>query len=209
MTRLLAWCNEWSLGIDALDEDHRALVEALTDISLRYCPQASALVRGARATAGVSGAGAPVSLVEALSGFGEKLRVHCRREDAFLRAIEYTEREQHETQHVALMATFDSLVQDYRGRAIQVFDAVGQELVRDWLLGHIVSDDRDFAQVYFALCGLDGADATPRQAPGYATRDAASRRSGPGYAASYQGAQRNSGNASRAIAIGIAMPKPW
>ena len=201
MTILLAWRNEWSLGIDALDDDHRALVEALTDISLRYCPQASALVRGARA---VGGAPAQATLVEALSDFGQKLRVHCRRETAFLRAIDYTEREEHEAQHVVFMDSFDSLVQDYRGRQIQVFDDVGQELVRDWLLGHIVGDDRDFAQVYFALCGLDGSDAMLRQAAGYATTGAASRSAGP-----YNGAQRNSGNASRAIAMGIAMPKPW
>ena len=159
MSKLLTWRNEWSLGIGALDADHRALIEALIDISLRYCPQATAPVafpRGVPAPGTGEGSG-PTGLAEALVAFGDKVRAHCRREEAFMRAIDYERRGEHEVLHVALMARFDAMVHDCRVRGVQVFDDIGQEWVRDWLLGHIVGCDREFARVYFALVGLEDA----------------------------------------------------
>ncbi|WP_295393541.1 hemerythrin domain-containing protein [uncultured Thiodictyon sp.] len=195
MTILLAWRNEWSLGIDALDDDHRALVESLTDICLRYCPQASVL---APLGGALRGAPARLSLVDALSDFGDKVRMHCRREEAFLRAIGYHESAEHEAQHAALMVQFDAMLSDYRARGVQVFDSPTREWVRDWLLVHIVDGDREFVRSYFALCGLEGVGAAPRAD---ATRDARGR---------CTGARCSPWNASRdsAIAIGIAVPKP-
>jgi len=166
MSKLLTWRTEWSLGIGALDADHRALVEALIDISLRYCPQAAAPVafpRGVPAPGRDAGTGRS-GLAEALAAFGDKVRAHCRREEAFMRAIDYARRGEHEALHVALMEKFDAMVSDCRARGIHVFDDIGQEWVRDWLLGHIVGCDREFARVYFALVGLEGAQVRPGEA---------------------------------------------
>lgn len=152
MTKLLTWRKEWLLGIGVLDADHRALVEALTDISLRFCPQAVAPVPfPGRVT--VVGAG----LADALAAFGEKVRAHCRREEAFMRAIDYDRWSEHAELHVILMAKFDAMVRDYRVQGAQVFDEVGQAWVRDWLLGHIIGSDREFALAYFNLVGLESA----------------------------------------------------
>ena len=157
MSRLLTWRNEWCLGIGALDADHRALVEALIDISLRYCPQAAAPVAFPRGVPTPGTASGRNGLAEALTAFGDKVRAHCRREEAFMRAIGYARQAEHEEQHVVLMTKFDAMVRECRARGILVFDDIGQEWVRDWLLGHIVGCDRDFARVYFSLVGLESA----------------------------------------------------
>jgi hemerythrin len=150
MPKLLTWRKEWSLGIGVLDADHRALIEALTDICLRYCPQAAshAPFPGRVATPAIA-------LADALATFGEKVRAHCRREEAFMRAIDYDRWSEHAELHVILMTRFDAMVRDCRARGTQVFDEVGQAWVHDWLLGHIIGSDREFAYAYFNLVGLE------------------------------------------------------
>ena len=152
MPKLLTWRKEWSLGIGVLDADHRALVEALTDISLRYCPQAVAHVPFPGRLPGPG-----FGLAEALAGFGERMRAHCRREEAFMRAIDYDRWSEHAELHVILMAKFDAMVRDCRVRGTQVFDEIGQAWVHDWLVGHIVGSDREFARAYFNLVGLESS----------------------------------------------------
>jgi hemerythrin len=124
MTKLLIWRDEWSLGIDALDADHRALVGTLIDISLRFCPQAALppdLPGDARApVTPVSTAAASADLIAGLVAFGVKVQAHFRREEAFMRAIRYAQTEQHATEHVVLMTQFDAMLSDWRGRAITV-----------------------------------------------------------------------------------------
>jgi hemerythrin len=158
MTKLLIWRNEWSLGIDALDADHRALVGTLIDISLRFCHQAALpadLPGRAKAPVTPVSSGAPAAdLIEALVGFGVKAQAHFRREEAFMRAIHYAQSEQHAAEHAVLVSQFKAMLRDWRGRAITVFDDAARERVCQWLLTHILESDRRFAKVYFDLCGL-------------------------------------------------------
>lgn len=150
MSARLTWRNEWSLGIDVLDADHRSLVEALFDISLRYCPQAMPPAARSAATGAVA-----TRLAAALNAFRDKARCHFRREEAFMRAIDYERCEEHEAAHAALLAGLDAMVHGCLERSDRVFDEIGQAQLRDWLLGHILVRDRELVRVYFALCGLE------------------------------------------------------
>lgn len=159
MSVRLTWRNEWSLGIGVLDEDHRSLVETLIDISLRYCPQAIppvAMPPAARSAAPSTGTGAVATgLAAALNAFRDKARCHFRREEAFMRAIDYERCEEHEAAHAALLVGLDAMVHGCLERSDRVFDEIGQAQLRDWLLGHILVRDRELVRVYFALCGLE------------------------------------------------------
>ncbi len=87
-----------------------------------------AFPRGVQALGTAAG---PTGLAAAFTAFDEKARVHCRREEAFMPAIGYTRRAEHEEQHAIPMAKFDAMVNECRAWGIQVFDDIGQEWVRD------------------------------------------------------------------------------
>ncbi len=164
MTKLLTWREEWSLGIDPLDRDHRALIERMGDLCVRYCPELadprikgclSSRLLGAFARPGTESPG----LLADLADLGERMRAHFRREEAFMSAIGYPRRERHEGDHALLMAEYTEMLRSWQEQGIAVFDGSTQEGVRRWLLDHILGADRDFARVYFDLCGQDEAQA--------------------------------------------------
>lgn len=144
MSKLLTWRDEWSLHIDALDSDHRALIDRLGDICLRFCPEASS-----------GRSGDAFALIDALSNLGEAARAHFRREESFMRAFDYEGLAGHQSEHAQLMAEFTALLREWRHEGLHVFDETSQGIVRDWLLAHILGADRKFADVYFRLCGRD------------------------------------------------------
>lgn len=164
MTKLLTWRDEWSLGIEALDRDHRALIERMGDLCMRYCPEL--IDPRARRTPGgrILGTFArpgenPPGLLADLADLGERMRTHFRREEAFMRAIAYERRADHEREHALLMGEYAAMLRDWQARGLTVFDEATQEGVRRWLMDHILAADRAFTQVYFELCGQDAAPA--------------------------------------------------
>ncbi|MBK1723644.1 bacteriohemerythrin [Thiocystis violacea] len=144
MPKLLTWREEWSLHIEALDRDHRALIEQLGDICIRFCPQAS---RGRSGDAN--------ALINALTALGEAMREHFQREEDFMRAFDYDGVGEHRSEHAILMAEYTAMLRDWRAEGLHVFDETIQGIVRDWLLAHILGADRAFAETYFRLCGRD------------------------------------------------------
>ncbi len=146
MPKPIVWRDEWSLNIDALDSDHRALVEGLGEICLRFCPQASH----------AAGAGAN-DLLDALGVLGEQMREHFRREEAFMREIGYEGLGEQKNEHAMLMAEYAAMLREWKKTGVSVLDDSIQESVRHWLLSHILGGDTRFATSYFQLLGLDTA----------------------------------------------------
>ena len=144
MPKLLTWRDEWSLNIEALDKDHRALIERLADTCLRFCPEAS-----------TGRAGDARAMLSALTELGEEVRAHFRREEAFMLAFGYEGLADHRHEHALLMAEFTAMMREWRADSLHVFDAMMQGIIRDWLLAHILGADRRFADTYFRLCGQD------------------------------------------------------
>lgn len=144
MHRRLSWHPDWSLGIEPLDRDHRALMERLTDIYLRHGPQA----RHGPATAAEGEA-----LLRELGTLAREAREHFRREQAFLRAIDFERVERHEAEHERLAEVLERLIEDWRAAGLRTLDEHTLETLHHWLLEHILGGDRDFARRYFQLCG--------------------------------------------------------
>ncbi|MFD2113997.1 bacteriohemerythrin [Thiorhodococcus fuscus] len=152
MSKLLTWRDEWSLHIDVLDKDHRALIERLSDICVRFCPEASA-----------GRSGDAMALLDALSQLGDEMRQHLQREEDFMRAFDYEGVGEHQSEHALLLAEFTALLREWRAEGLHVFDESTQSVLSDWLLAHILGADREFADVYFRLCGKDVSnDQEPR-----------------------------------------------
>lgn len=144
MPKLLTWREDWSLHIEALDRDHRALIDQLADVCIRFCPEASS-----------GRSGDANALIDALTQLGESMREHFRREEDFMRAFDYEGIGEHQSEHALLMAEFTAMLREWRANGLHVFDEATQGLVRDWLLAHILGADRAFAETYFRLCGRE------------------------------------------------------
>ncbi|MGQ9660084.1 MAG: bacteriohemerythrin [Thermochromatium sp.] len=144
MTRLLTWHDEWALGIELLDQDHRDLIEQLAEICLRFCPEASP-----------GRSGDANALFDALTRLGESMREHFQREEAFMRSFDYEGIGEHQCEHAVLMAEFTTLLREWREEGLAVFDESSQGIIRDWLLAHILGADHHFADTYLKL--FDGA----------------------------------------------------
>lgn len=164
MPKLLIWREEWALGIEVLDRDHRALIERMGDLCVRHCPELAeprasrsrdSLIRSAFARLG----GASAGLLPDLTDLGERMRAHFQREVAFMRAIRYERSGQHEGEHAILMAEYTEMLRRWQEQDLRVFDEVTQEGVRRWLLDHILASDREFASFYFRICGQNGPEA--------------------------------------------------
>ena len=151
MTKLMPWRTEWSIGIATVDDDHRALIESLMDICLRFCPESRS---------GVEGQGDGGALLAALDALGERVRSHFQREEAFMRAIGYERLGEHVREHAVLMAELKEMLQGWREQDLQVFDESIYESMRRWLLEHILGADRAFAEAYFRICGIEPESAT-------------------------------------------------
>ena len=144
MPKLLTWRDDWSLNIETLDQDHRALIDQLAEICLRFCPEAS-----------WGRSGHAQALIEALSDLGEAMRAHFQREERFMRAFGYEGIGEHQCEHAMLMAEYTAMLREWGSEGAHVFDESHQAVVRDWLLGDILGADRAFADAYFRLCGCE------------------------------------------------------
>ncbi len=156
MPKLLIWRPEWSLGIDVLDKDHRALIDQLADICIRFCPEAS------HARSGDANA-----LIDALAALGASMRAHFQREEALMRSFGYDAIGNHQSEHALLMAEFTAMLRDWRAAGLHVLDETSQGIVRDWLIAHILGADRTFAQAYCRLSGHYDATEQQRNLPIY------------------------------------------
>ena len=148
MSKLISWRDDWSLGIDTLDRDHRALMERLIDIYLRHCPQTG---RWGLSEGGARGPSGP-TLLDELGVLRAETDAHFRREERFMNSIGFAGVSAHAAEHARLTGDFDALLETWRAAGVRSFDDRALDRVRQPLLGHILTADRAFADVYHRLC---------------------------------------------------------
>jgi len=153
MAKILTWRDAWALHIDTLDDDHRALVDLLQEITEHFCPEGGrpdgsppdTLVRG----------DAGDELYAALERFGDLARRHFARVEELARTIDYPALADHHTEHVLLMAEFTTLVRELRRRGAVRLNAQELDNLRQWVVAHVLGADRQLAHHYFKICAGD------------------------------------------------------
>ena len=174
MSEILRWRDEWTLQIEVLDEDHVELVELFNRIAALYGKLEEAdtgskapgrLARVAEAAADraqESCPGAGATLLECLERLSDRTREHFRREEEFMRGIDYPELADHKSEHDLLLAEFTDLVRGLREHLTETLDQETLEGLKSWLIGHIVGEDRRFAEFYYGICGArEQTEPTP------------------------------------------------
>lgn len=133
MSDPLIWRDDWTLGIDLLDEHHRDMVRLINRLF---------------------DASDPSPLIERLDALIAHLRRHFDAEERFLRAIDFRDTDEHCREHLLQMAEFIDLRRGISRGGAAVLDEDDQTSIRHWFFNHVVAEDRRFG-VYYSnvICG--------------------------------------------------------
>lgn len=124
---LIGWTRDLSLGVEWVDQHHRALIDTINEIGMlpRPCDLADA-----------------DALLERLRRITWH---HFHEEEAHLAYVDPERAHAHVAQHRQLLSELDRLIFDVRSRRVELSDATSDYLVR-WLIDHILNcDKKDFA----------------------------------------------------------------
>ena len=155
MAKILTWRDDWTLRIDTLDDDHRGIVNLLLEIARRFADEPKG-PDALRIGGGGEDAGSDGDLYEALDRLGTFTREHFRREEEFMRTIDYPGLAEHRSEHALLMAEHTAMVRELRERGLERLGPRELEALKHWVVAHILGGDRGFADHYFEICG-DGS----------------------------------------------------
>jgi hemerythrin len=124
----LQWKEEYSVGIDHIDEQHRGMIQLIDDL----------------AEAVFAGQGRLV-LEDILESLLAYTRSHFKDEEAMMERAAYPGLEQHRELHRELTAQ----VRDLQDRYENGEESISTEVLyflRDWLTNHILSEDQGYRE---------------------------------------------------------------
>ena len=145
---LFTWSDDYSVGIQAVDEQHRTLIGLINQLHLAIVEH-----RG-KATA-----------CEVLDRVTEYTREHFMLEERLMQLSNYPDYEAHRQQHRAMIDQVQLLRHRFYDESQPIaFDLL--YLLKKWLIGHINESDMRFG-AYFAQARRDqqNADELRQEAP--------------------------------------------
>jgi hemerythrin len=134
---LTHWRNEYSLGIDEIDEQHKVLVNCISSLETSI-EDPDEKQRWA-------------AIHYAIVQLSDYTRIHFTVEESVMRILGYPGLDAHIEQH----RVFVSYLKDVERKSI-THDVREDEIVsflRKWLLTHIVNEDRQYANFFAAARG--------------------------------------------------------
>lgn len=123
---LLEWKESYSVGVDALDADHKRLIDLINRLS--------------------DPDGSGTTVPQALSELDNYVRYHFRAEEERLEAVDYPDLTAHKDQHARFEEWLRSVQHSYT-MAPETRAILGERVnnhLRDWLINHILKTDMDY-----------------------------------------------------------------
>jgi hemerythrin len=134
------WREQWCVGIEILDRDHRALTKLIDYMAQRF--GAWHAPRAEQAISRDGGPGSACALRFWLSALHERARVAFAREDALMRAAHYPDTAEHTREHALLLAEYTAMSRDIAGREQDRLEHADLEAMKQWFMGHMLDMDR-------------------------------------------------------------------
>lgn len=125
---LIPWHEDYGLGLDLIDDQHRRLFVLMNQVWEAILPFADAGIETVS------------RLIRELESFA---RDHFAEEEEFMRDTSYPRLESHQKAHEAFLARIHA-----EKEALQEGTRVSLDLLlflRDWLISHVLVADRDYA----------------------------------------------------------------
>lgn len=138
MDDFLSWRDDWCLGIDLLDQQHRLLADCINRL-VQQCACAEA--------AGENGGEQPVRrLGELLDELYSTAKQHFRNEETLMMEQGYPGYASHLQEHVMLLAELKSTFLTRFQRGCRHMDAAVFKALKSWYIVHVIHSDREFAE---------------------------------------------------------------
>lgn len=132
MIKFLDWSDELNVGIEELDEQHRALVDLINQIyDAMHRRNGGELVE------------------DILNQLLEATRIHFAVEESLMRVLDYPQYVEHKAQHARLLEHLSGLTEGVATGEILVNFELLHEL-KVWLVRHIQESDRPYGEHFLA-----------------------------------------------------------
>jgi hemerythrin len=139
-TRFFPWRDEWTLNVDFMDRDHRALAAQLSrlaeDLEIRSDTD--------------GGAPNAVRLIVGLEEFGVLIRRSFRREEDVMFEADYPRLAEHKVEHDLLLAEYAAMMRELRSVGSTRLDLGALAALKQWLIGHALDADKSLAEFLHA-----------------------------------------------------------
>lgn len=127
MNKQIAWDDRLTIDGDAIDADHKKIIEIIN-----------------RFLAKVGNFESAAELVGILEDLQTEAHDHFRREEELQRIIKFPERDIHFTEHQRLSAKLEKLIDESRptgGSYVNVMGNKVADFIHEWLFSHILKSD--------------------------------------------------------------------
>lgn len=125
--RFVEWHAEYSVGIEALDNDHKRLLNLINQLQTAAHYQTD-----------------PHCEREAFAALVDYTKTHFAREEELMEANGYPALAEHRNEHAAMIAKVDDLLNRYEIKPQETIEEAVQFL-KKWLLGHINGTDQKYS----------------------------------------------------------------
>jgi len=127
--RYLKWKDEYSVGVEAMDNDHKKLINLINQLqtSVDYYTGKEFEEK-------------------ALDELVDYTKTHFKREETLLEENAYDDLDAHKLQHKAFIEKIELAVEQYKNNAdVTIIDTL--KFLREWLINHINGTDKQYSKV--------------------------------------------------------------
>ncbi|NOX09378.1 MAG: hypothetical protein GXP22_07830 [Gammaproteobacteria bacterium] len=142
MKAFLEWRDEWSLGIELIDKQHRQLVVIFNKIAVLSIVKDDQIDSAQRLT----------QLYEQLDIFYEKIKEHFSDEEDLMLKVNYPGHAEHARNHLMLRVELKQQIKHIEEEKGNV-DMETLASLKIWFISHIISDDKEFADFFLSNIG--------------------------------------------------------
>ncbi|GHE83962.1 bacteriohemerythrin [Thalassotalea profundi] len=125
---LIKWKDEYSVGIEAIDNDHKKLLNLLNQVNTAYDYAMSESYEK-----------------EALTDLVNYTKYHFEREEKLMAENDYPELETHKLQHKNMIEQVDQFVERYNKEGHECLHIISDFLTQ-WLINHINGTDKAYSK---------------------------------------------------------------
>lgn len=126
--RFVEWHDSYSVGIEAIDNDHKKLLNLINQLQTAAHYQTD-----------------PQYEREAFDALVDYTKTHFKREEDLMQAHGYPTYAGHKAEHEAMIAKVNEMLQNYHAKPHDTIEEAVQYL-KKWLVGHINGTDQGYSQ---------------------------------------------------------------
>lgn len=127
--QFVVWKDEYSVGVESLDNDHRKLLNLINNFQTAVQYQTGEVFER-----------------EALEALVDYTKYHFKREEKMMEEAGFDDLLEHKKTHQKMIVKIDEFLKDYEQQGHEALEDVAVYL-KDWLIGHINGNDQEYSSL--------------------------------------------------------------